>query len=107
MPPQAIEKLVHPDILTLHHLAETVAIAPKIAINVCIGVGNWVAVGHKPFVVQKINSSGNAFWSSAIQEFETLKEALSHSGATPYGSSTLCSACRQLDVEQLYSDFLH
>ena len=99
----AREKTVPPDVLTLHQMAEGCRAAPALAINVCVGAGRYIADGHMPFVIDTyVKDNGFIHPRHTDSEYPTLAEALNHPGALPYGSSTLCASCRELDIEELY-----
>lgn len=80
------------DIQRLHK--EAVTDPPEKAVNLCIGVYNRYHPNHRPFVVQEfIQLDNKEFRWQLLGEFNRLEEAL-EIDAKPYGSSTLCSACR-------------
>lgn len=81
---------------------------PDIAINSCTGrfIDGILPADHKTFVIMKSRSrrkEGENIWEDGvIAEYDSLDEALSHPGAKPWGTGTLCTACRSIRVEDTF-----
>lgn len=87
------------DIKRLHETA--IDKMPDRAIYQCVGFfDTYPEVGHRTFVVKEKVKRDRRKGKVVIGEFTTLDEAL-ETGAIPYGSSTLCSACSEFSRRKM------
>ena len=80
------------DGVRLQVLAHEIGKRSPIAIQVCVGFFNRYDPGHHQFVITNERNE-------RLAEYPTLDEALAHPEAQPWGSSTMCAACKALGDE--------